>query len=420
WNGAETITFTATDPDNLFDSDAGTITVTAVNDAPVVTDIPDQSIAEGASFATISLDDYVSDVDNADNEMIWSVMDTVDLVVSISPERVASIIVPDENWFGSESIKFIASDPDGASDTTTVTFMVDAVNDSPVLSALLPDFSFNEDDSLTIAISTWFDLVADPDNADSVLTYSVLSGKFLTVKTDSLLFVFKAPADWFGSDTLMLKISDGELADSAKFAIKVNPLNDAPYFTNLPDTVEFINNGSEELNMKDFYGDIDSPESGMTWQFSVSDDTLKLDFDSDMMILTLSAPAYIGTVTLYFTLTDDSSASVSDSLVVKVTADPTGIEDIISELPTKFVIGQNYPNPFNPNTHIRFGLPYAGEVRIEVYNILGQKVATIFDGYKPAGYHVVDFHANQLSSGIYFYRIESGKFNAVKKMVIMK
>ncbi|MGD9489570.1 MAG: Ig-like domain-containing protein, partial [Calditrichaceae bacterium] len=395
-------------------------TVTAVNDAPVVTDIPDQTIAEGAGFATINLDDFVSDVDNTDSEIVWSVIDTVDLGVSISPERVATITVPDENWFGSETIKFIASDPAGASDTATVTFTVDAVNDSPVLSDLLPDFSFNEDDSLSLAFSTWFDLVADPDNADSVLTYSVSPGKFITVKTDSPLFMFKAPADWFGSDTLMLKISDGELADSAKFAIKVNSINDAPYFTNLPDTVDFINNSSKELNMKDFYGDIDSPESGMTWQFSVSDDTLKLDFDADMMILTLSAPGYIGTVTLYCTLTDDSSASVSDSLVVKLNADPTGIEDFISDLPTKFVIEQNYPNPFNPNTHIRFGLPNAGEVRIEVYNILGQKVATVLDGYKPAGYHVVDFHANQLSSGIYFYRIESGKFNAVKKMIIMK
>ncbi len=61
---AEQITFTATDPGTLYSEDAATFEVTAVNDAPVVTDIPDQTIAEGASFTTIALDDYVSDVDN--------------------------------------------------------------------------------------------------------------------------------------------------------------------------------------------------------------------------------------------------------------------------------------------------------------------------------------------------------------------
>ena len=79
WNGSETITFRATDPGPLWDEDAATFTVTAVNDAPVVTDIPDQTIAEGASFTTISLDDYVSDVDNSDAELIWSYSGNTDL-----------------------------------------------------------------------------------------------------------------------------------------------------------------------------------------------------------------------------------------------------------------------------------------------------------------------------------------------------
>jgi VCBS repeat-containing protein len=132
WNGAETITFIATDPLGGTDSDPATFTVTAVNDPPVVTDIPDQSIAEDGSFATINLDNFVSDVDNADNQMIWTYSGNSQLTVSISGSRVATITTP-ANWNGAETITFIATDPLGGTDSDPATFTVTAVNDPPVL-----------------------------------------------------------------------------------------------------------------------------------------------------------------------------------------------------------------------------------------------------------------------------------------------
>ena len=72
WNGSETITFTATDPGLLNASDLAGFTVSAANDAPVVADIPDQTVAEGLTFTTINLDDYVTDIDNLDSEISWS------------------------------------------------------------------------------------------------------------------------------------------------------------------------------------------------------------------------------------------------------------------------------------------------------------------------------------------------------------
>ena len=81
---------------------------------------------------------------------------------------------------------------------------------------------------------------------------------------------------------------------------------------------------------------------------------------------------------------------------------------------------RNYPNPFNPSTHIQFGMKKAGEVKIEVYNILGQKVMTLFDGYKDAGYHIIKFDAGGLSSGLYFYRMETKAYHSIRKMILMK
>ena len=103
WNGTETITFTATDPGLLSDSDPATFTVTAVNDGPVVSDIPDQTIAEGGSFTTITLDNYVTDVDNLDSEINWSYSGNTELSVAIT-DRVATLTIPSSTWTGTETI----------------------------------------------------------------------------------------------------------------------------------------------------------------------------------------------------------------------------------------------------------------------------------------------------------------------------
>jgi hypothetical protein len=99
------------------------------------------------------------------------------------------------------------------------------------------------------------------------------------------------------------------------------------------------------------------------------------------------------------------------------------VGDVISvevDVPKGYALHQNYPNPFNPVTVIEFEIPEAGYVLIELYNSVGQKVRDIFAGELPAGYHKVRFDASGLSSGVYFYRMSAGKFNAVRKMVIMK
>lgn len=91
----------------------------------------------------------------------------------------------------------------------------------------------------------------------------------------------------------------------------------------------------------------------------------------------------------------------------------------------KFNLFQNYPNPFNPITQINFNLPKESHVKLEIYNLIGQKVATIVDRQLLAGKHHVEWNgANSrgkfVPSGIYFYRIQVGEFEEVKKMVILK
>lgn len=88
--------------------------------------------------------------------------------------------------------------------------------------------------------------------------------------------------------------------------------------------------------------------------------------------------------------------------------------------PSTFTLEQNYPNPFNPSTKIKFSIPVETEVHLNVYNALGQEVAEIISSRLKEGYHEVDFDATNLTSGIYFYRLEAEKFVDVKKMIIIK
>jgi hypothetical protein len=98
----------------------------------------------------------------------------------------------------------------------------------------------------------------------------------------------------------------------------------------------------------------------------------------------------------------------------------TAVEPIPGAVPVAFELLQNYPNPFNPTTTINFSLKNTSVVKLTVYNLLGQKIATLVNGQKAAGNYSVPFNAARYSSGVYFYRLETSEFTAQKKMVLLK
>ncbi|MEW5794729.1 MAG: T9SS type A sorting domain-containing protein [Candidatus Zixiibacteriota bacterium] len=101
---------------------------------------------------------------------------------------------------------------------------------------------------------------------------------------------------------------------------------------------------------------------------------------------------------------------------------PTGVDDETGNglLPTEFALDQNYPNPFNPTTIIRYALPRAGSVRLQVFNILGQEVALLFEGHRDPGVYTYEFDGGKLPSGIYFYRLSHDGGTATRKMMLVK
>ena len=98
----------------------------------------------------------------------------------------------------------------------------------------------------------------------------------------------------------------------------------------------------------------------------------------------------------------------------------TGINTLSSEIPDKYTLSQNYPNPFNPVTNLEFGISELEFVTLKIYSIYGKEVATLVNNKLSPGTYKYNFDASGLSSGTYFYRLEAGKFNETKSMILLK
>ncbi|MCB0727226.1 MAG: T9SS type A sorting domain-containing protein [Ignavibacteriae bacterium] len=94
--------------------------------------------------------------------------------------------------------------------------------------------------------------------------------------------------------------------------------------------------------------------------------------------------------------------------------------DETTSIPTEYSLSQNYPNPFNPTTNLEFGIPELGFVSLKVYDISGKEVATLVNEIKSPGRYNVKFDGSNFASGVYFYKITSGNFSAVKRMFLIK
>lgn len=120
---------------------------------------------------------------------------------------------------------------------------------------------------------------------------------------------------------------------------------------------------------------------------------------------------------------------ILDGVLVDLTGNIDAINNIeignLKPVPTDYALGQNVPNPFNPTTNISYQLPEAGDVRLVIYNLLGQEVRTLVRETMDAGYHSVvwdgkDELSKQVASGIYIYRLQASNFTDVRRMMLLK
>ncbi len=319
WNGSETITFKATDPGALFDEDAATFTVTAENDPPVVTDIPGQTIAEGESFATINLDDYVSDVDNTDAQMTWTWSGNTDLSVSIVA-RVAMITIPDPEWYGSETITFKATDPGALFDEDVATFMVTTENDAPVLDPIGPRSTDELVPLLFTATATDIDLPPD------TLNFSLENGSIGSVPDGAGIGSISGDFSWTpteeqgpGSYLFDVCVSDGLLSDCETISVTVYEVPVSPLA--VADNYEVFENDTLVVSVPGVLSndsDADIPANILT--ASVVDDVTngELTFNPDGSFTYTPDAMWSGIDTFTYKIYDGTSYSNTVTVTITV------------------------------------------------------------------------------------------------------
>jgi len=167
-----------------------------------------------------------------------------------------------------------------------------------------------------------------------------------------------------------------------------------------------------------------SSDNGTNWQ-QISSYTgtmttwTKQSFDISSMV------NHSSNFRIRFRLTSDANTTgtgwyIDDIKITNFAGGVSGINPGKTPIPEKFSLEQNYPNPFNPATQINYSVPKAGLVKISVFDVLGREVKSLVNEFKTAGYYAVDFDGTNLSSGFYFYRMQSGNFVDTKKMSLIK
>ena len=318
------------------------------------------------------------------------------------------------------------------------------VNSPP--QALSQNYSTSEDSSLAFVLN-------GIDNDSDVLSYSLLSGPYFGSLQGELPSLKYIPNDNFhGIDSLQFRVNDGiQFSDTASVRINVESVNDLP--SHLAPTLP---NDKTEIVVT--INNVDNTELNFSWLKSN-------DLDRDQLIYLFSAwyeivgengnleVVNIDTTVLstHFSIgydvlvdrlndyrsprgkliwtvnvtdgTDTTYSNIRYSVFVEGKFIALSVVDTF--IPKEFSLSQNYPNPFNPKTRIQFDIPKSSHTTVAVYDLLGNKVATLIDENVMPGRHTLSWNAvddfnRKLPSGIYFYQIQAEGFIDTKKMLLLK
>jgi len=432
WYGTASITAYVSDG-TVKDSTTFTLSVTAVNDAPVITAVANDSTNEETEKSIVL---SASDID-ADALTYTASSDTSAVAVTISTDTLK--LTPALNYTGTSVITVIVSD-NALADTTKFDFKVINVNDAPVIAAVANDTTSEDSDGKALKLSA-----SDIDG--DVLTYSAFSdtlGLTVTVSNDTVRL--KPVADYFGTSKVTAVTNDGAINDSTTFSFTVLNVQDAPYaFDWVSTALDTIDITQDPANLAEVYK--------LEWTESIDVDGDTIDYllyvkigvlepeeiyDTTSTSVPITYQEFLENVFEPFPMlprvTVQFSMEATDGIdTVKITGDNRVLfvnryeylSTISEGIPTEFALHENYPNPFNPTTTLRFDLPELSDMTLIVYNMLGQKVRTFNIQSTPAGYHSVTWDATndlgqQVGAGVYLYQLQAKDFVKTRKMVLLK
>ena len=270
------------------------------------------------------------------------------------------------------------------------------------------------------------DYVADPDDHDSVMIWTHWGEVELLVDvTDRMVTITVPDSEWNASETIWFKACDpGGLCDSNEASFTVTPVKDPPIVSNIRDSTIAQGESYAPINLDDEVIDPDDHDSVMIWTHW-GEVELLVDVTDRVVTITVPDPGWNGFETIWFKACDPGGLCDSNEATFTLLGSDFADEDSLLLRSADFLLNQNHPNPFNPATCIEFDLSLGCQVKLEIYNILGNRVRTLIDDRLVAGHKSItwdgkDNQGKQVTSGIYFYRLKAGDFTESKKMVIVR
>jgi len=395
-------TVTVTDG-NLSDTLKVSVDIVYVNDPPVLTSSNTATAIEDSLFT------YTPEADDSDSENITFSFSDYPTWLSAGENIISG--TPTEGKQDT-SFKIIASDGQ-LYDTLKVTLTVKPVNDPPYITS---------PDTATATEGEAFSYLATAEDIDSK-NISIYFSDYPSWLSVSGTEIKGTPGDNCQDTTFKVIASDSKLNDTLEVTLTIIQINDPPEFIkSLPKDIIITTQDTLICDLDDFVKDPDDPLSSLSWTYTVLDtNTLTITINQKTHIVKINVMHTQGTIHIIFEVHDPKGGSAQDTLQFSINKTTSINDHNLSERPNHFILEDNYPNPFNNFTTIKYGLPKSSIVTIFIYNMLGQKVAVpILNKKQAAGFHQLDWDSGSLPSGIYFYHLKAGGWDAIKKMILMK
>ena len=319
----------------------------------------------------------------------------------------------------------------------TISAIFEVLNQTPVMTAL-SDTTMKEDESIQVT------LIATDEEGDAI-TFSAVPDSNLTASVSSDTLTINPKPDWYGNASIIVIAYDGYSRDSTTFNVTVTSVNDLPiafeWVSSTLDTIYISQSNLNEnytLEWEPSKDPIDGDSINYLLYSKIGAYPAEEIYDTTSTSISISyqeildgvfedSPVNAATVRFNVKASDgiDSVDISGDNRLIYVNRYDNYLSTESEKIPTEFALHENYPNPFNPTTTLRFDLPEISDVRLTIFNMLGQKVKTYNMESTPAGYHALKWNATNdygkpVSAGIYLYQIQAGEYISTKKMVLLK
>ena len=446
-SGVDQFTYGVTDGSGVAIEAVATVTITPENDAPAAVEESASVPVNGSVDIPILSNDW-----HPDNESFWMIQygQPAHGTASVTPD-LSIRYTPSEGFEGEDSFVYTIADSDGDQSVGNVRITVASSSEDGVESSVNVTTSKNTSVEFEVILpgilAITDSLGVDPSGFSQGTHGTVTSG------TGTGQLVYTPDAEYSGTDQFEYWfIPDPEHPDlriSIQVDIQISNVNNPPAFgdgatidASGGDVLVGGSSGTDSADPGDEFQvtlsaaptDEDGDVLSLVWQLAPTStfETVLLSVPGDSTGFSMSWQQILDVlpgltagmrITAYqrVVATDPSGLSASSEpqevIFVRGTFTDTEVE---TALPTDFRLEGNYPNPFNPTTTIQFGLPVQSEVAVEVYDVMGRRVAILVNGSRQAGWHEVAFDASTLPSGTYLIRFRTPRKVLVRTMTLLK